>query len=320
MQDPASAPYPDLLALGEPMIEFNQTREGDGRHYLQGFGGDTSNFIVAAARQGVRCGYVTRLGDDEFGRMFLGMWRAEGVDVRGVGIDPAAPTAVYFVTHGAAGHTFSYLRRDSAASRFRPEDVPAELIRAAKCLHVSGISQAISASACDAVFAALHLARQAGVSVSYDPNLRLKLWPLPRAQAVIEATMRLADVCCPSLDDATMLSGQDDPQAIIDWLLDRGPTTVALKMGPQGVWVANGAARVRIQGHSVDAVDATGCGDCFDSVFVARLLAGDAPAAAGRFANAAAALAATGYGAVAPLPTAQEVEAFLRAQSAKGAA
>ena len=136
----------DVLALGEPMIEFNQTRPGEPT-YLQGFGGDTSNMIIAAARQGARTAYLTRLGDDEFGRMFLGLWRSEGVDTGGVVMDRTAPTAVYFVTHNAAGHVFSYLRAGSAASRMRPEDLPLELIRSARFFQASGISLAISASA-----------------------------------------------------------------------------------------------------------------------------------------------------------------------------
>ena len=72
----------DVLAIGEPMIEFNQTRPGD-PNYLQGFGGDTSNMIIAAARQGARAAYVTRLGDDAFGRMFLELWRMRRRAARG---------------------------------------------------------------------------------------------------------------------------------------------------------------------------------------------------------------------------------------------
>jgi 2-dehydro-3-deoxygluconokinase len=67
----------DIVALGEAMVEFNQAGDGGGRSYLQGFGGDTSNAVIAAARQGARCAYVTRLGDDDFGRMCLDLWRAE---------------------------------------------------------------------------------------------------------------------------------------------------------------------------------------------------------------------------------------------------
>ncbi|MGE5793092.1 MAG: PfkB family carbohydrate kinase, partial [Bacteroidota bacterium] len=108
----------DILSIGEPMLEFNQTRPGDPR-YLQGFGGDSSNMIIAAARSGARTAYATRLGDDEFGRMFRALWEAEGVDARGVATDPQAHTAVYFVSHGPQGHVFSYLRAGSAASRMR---------------------------------------------------------------------------------------------------------------------------------------------------------------------------------------------------------
>ena len=99
----------DVVSIGEPMVEFNQPRRGD-PGYLQGFGGDSSNMSIAAARQGARTAYVTRLGDDEFGRMFLALWKEEGVDASRVIIDPQAHTAVYFVTHGEQGHVFSYLR------------------------------------------------------------------------------------------------------------------------------------------------------------------------------------------------------------------
>jgi len=144
----------DVVSLGEPLYEFSQIPGESGR-YLQGFGGDTMNCAIAAARQGAKTGYITRLGDDEFGRQFLQLWRAEGLDISGVGIDPQAHTAVYFITHGPAGHVFSYLRKGSAASRMRPADLPLELIRKAKFFHTSGISQAISDNACDAVFAAV---------------------------------------------------------------------------------------------------------------------------------------------------------------------
>ena len=100
---------PDIVAIGEPMIEFNQTRPASG-DYLQGFGGDTSNFAIAAARQGASVGYITRVGDDPFGRMFVELWKREGVDTSGVTIDARGFTAAYFVSHDARGHHFSFLR------------------------------------------------------------------------------------------------------------------------------------------------------------------------------------------------------------------
>jgi len=300
----------DLVALGEPLVEFNQTR-GAGASYLQGFGGDTSNCAIAAARLGSRAAYVTRVGDDVFGRQFLELWRKEGVDAAGVAIDADATTGIYLVSHGPAGHEFSYLRAGSAASRLRVADLPLEVVRAAKVLHLSGISQAISASACDACFAAMEAARAAGAKVSYDTNLRLKLWPLARARAIIRASLALADWALPSLDDAALLYGRDEPDAILDACHADGAPWVVLRCGALGCVVSDGRRRERVPGHRVNAIDATGAGDCFDGAFAARLIAGDDPFAAARYANAAAALATTGYGAVAPLPRHADVTALL---------
>jgi 2-dehydro-3-deoxygluconokinase len=307
----AGAGAPALLCLGEAMVEFN--RPGDAPEWRQGFGGDTSNTAIAAARLGVATGYVSRVGGDLFGRMLLDLWRAEGVDTTTVQVDAAAPTGLYFVTHGPEGHTFEYRRAGSAASRMSAERVPLPAIRAAKVLHLSAISQAISETACEATFVAIEAARAANVTVSYDTNLRLKLWTLERAASVIDATLRLCDIVLPGLDDARTLLGIDDPDAICDRLLQRGAKVVGLTMGADGVLVATPERRERIAPHRVAAVDATGAGDAFDGAFLAEWLAtGDAFAAA-RFANAAAALSVQGYGAVAPLPARAAVEALLKA-------
>ena len=301
----------DILAIGEVLVEFNQTGDGDGRTYLQGFGGDTSNALIAAVRQGAKGSYFTRLGDDEFGRMCLRLWSEEGVDAADVVIDSNAPTGIYFVRHGKDGHTFSYLRAGSAASRMQPSDIPKRLIEQARFLHVSGISQAISASATDAVFDAIRTARRGSVKVAYDPNLRLKLWPLDRARAIILATIPLTDYFLPSLDDVRLVSGLDDPASIVDWCHLQGAKTVVLKLGREGSLVSYNDRRTPISAFPVDAVDATGAGDCFDGSFLARLAAGADAVSAARWASAAAALTTTGFGAVAPLPTAAQVASFM---------
>ena len=305
-----------IVAIGEPMIEFNQACSTDATTYLQGFGGDTSNMAIAAARLGAQVGYVTRLGDDAFGRLFMDLWAREGVDTAGVAIDPDAATGVYFVTHGAAGHAFSYLRAGSAATRLHPANLPQVVVRGARLLHASGISQAISDSACDAVFVAMDIARCCGALVTYDPNLRLKLWPLPRARAVILASFALCDWCLPSQDDATLLFPGASPDAVVDACHRAGAGGVVLKRGAAGCVVSDGRRTETIAACHVMPVDATGAGDCFDGAFATRLLAGDDPFAAARFANAAAALATTGFGAVAPLPVPQDVERLLRQTAA----
>jgi len=303
----------DIVALGEAMIEFNEARADDSRTWLQGFGGDTSNMAIAAARLGARAGYITRVGNDAFGQRLLALWRDEGVSIDGVAVDDEAPTGVYFVSHGAQGHEFSYLRAGSAASRMTQASLPLAVLRATRVLHLSAISQAISTSACDACFAAIDVARSTGARIAYDTNLRLRLWPLARARAVIFETLRMTDWALPGLDDAKLLFDGADPAHIVDRCHALGPGIVVLKLGRDGCIVSDGARRERIEAARVAAVDATGAGDCFDGAFAARMVAGDDPFTAARYANNAAAIATTAYGAVAPLPRVADVERFVRA-------
>lgn len=302
----------DILCLGEPMLEFNQQPDGN---YLPGHGGDTSNAAIAAARQGASVGYVTHLGADTFGNSFMDLWAKEGVDASNVRQVTDAHTGIYFVTHGEDGHEFSYFRAGSASSRMGPDDLPVEALSSTKILHVSGISQAISSTAADAVFEAICVVKKAGGLVSYDTNLRLKLWPIERARAVTHAAMTQCDIALPGMDDAVHLTSLDDPDAIVDFYQDLGASTVALTLGAKGTLVATGKDRQLVPVRQVQAIDATAAGDTFDGAFLARIVAGDDPFKAARYANAAAALATQGYGAVAPMPGRDAVEAFLAEES-----
>jgi 2-dehydro-3-deoxygluconokinase len=306
-------PLFDIVAFGEPMVEFNQTGEGGGRHYLQGFGGDTSNFAIAAARQGARVACASALGPDPYGQMLRDLWAREGIDDRWVATDPQAFTAIYFVTHDAAGHHFHFFRAGSAASRVSAQGVAIEAAQSARVLHLSGISLAISGSACDAGFALIDAARAAGVQVSFDTNLRLKLWPVARARAVMHEAIGQCDICLPSYDDMVALTGLQSDDAIVDHCLTLGARVVALKLGDRGALVATAGERYRIAPHPCQPVDATGAGDTFGGAFVARLIAGDSLQQAGRYAALAAALSTEGYGAVEPIPHAERVRQALRA-------
>jgi 2-dehydro-3-deoxygluconokinase len=298
----------DIIALGEPLYELNQ--QPDGR-YLAGFGGDTSNVAIAAARLGSHCAYIGKLGNDPFGDAIAALWEKEGVDSRQVGRHQTAQTGLYLVTHGERGHQFSYYRRGSAASLMTPEDVRADFIGHAKYLHVSGISQAISETARDAVFAAIGAARKANVAVSYDTNLRTRLWPIETAKPAIERAAALSSITKTSIEDAETLTGLSDPSAIANYFLKLGAGAVVVTLGAKGVHVATPERHAEIAGFEVAAVDATGAGDAFTGALLSELSRGVDLFGAARFANAAAALSTLGYGAVEPLPRRPEVEAFL---------
>jgi len=303
----------DLLCMGEPMLEFNQLPpQPDGRVlYLEGHGGDTSNAGIAAARQGARVGYITAIGNDAPGDSLMALWAREGVDTATVIRTDRALTAVYFVTHDARGHNFLHYRKDSPAALYGSADLPRDAIAAARIFFVSGISQGISSGAADAVFAAIEIARGAGGKVAYDTNYRPRLWPPARAAAVMHAAIAKADYVFPGMEDAAVLTGLTDPDAILDFYQRLGPTVVVVKMGEDGAYLGTPDRRVRIPPYPVAAVDATGAGDAFCGSFLARTLAGDTPEVAARYAVVAAALKCTGYGAVAPIPTAAQVRAAL---------
>lgn len=294
----------DLLCLGEPMVEFNA--QPDGR-WLYGFGGDVSNVAVAAARQGAAVGMATRIGTDSFGDDLMGLWIEEGIDTTCVERDPGAPTGLYFVRHSADGHIFEYRRAGSAASRMTSDTLPLEAIRSARCLHYSGISQAISETALVACDTAVDAVHERGGLVSYDPNLRLRLWPLERAREVIDRSASRCDFFLPGLDDARQLTGLDEPEDIVSRYLDLGAGLVVLTLGPDGALLGDSSGLVAIPPRKVEAVDASGAGDCFDGAFLARMLAGDTAKTAAQYAVTAAAISVEGYGAIAPIPTAARV-------------
>jgi 2-dehydro-3-deoxygluconokinase len=267
---------------------------------------------VAAARSGARAGYISAVGDDAFGRAFRALWAEEGVDDRTVATRADAFTGVYFITYDATGHHFSYMRKGSAASLLSAGDLPVAALRAAKLLHVSGISLAISDSACDACLAAMRIVREAGGEVQLDTNLRLRLWPLDRARAVIHGAAALATICRPSIDDARHLTGLEDPHAVLDFYLGLGSRIVALTLGADGVLVATAERRMRLAPVPCEPSDATGAGDVFGGTFATEYLRTRDAFAAARYANVAAALSTQGIGAIGPIPRRADIERRLK--------
>jgi 2-dehydro-3-deoxygluconokinase len=308
---------PDIIAIGEAMFELSAEEEGslsDARRFVAGWGGDTSNFSIAASRAGGRVGYLTRLGDDAFGESFLDLWQREGIDVSRIVKDPDAFTAAYFISRKGKQHHFTYFRKGSAASRMTPGFLPRDYIASARLLHISGISQAISTSACDTIAAAISLARAAGRLISYDPNFRPMLWTLDRAREVIHGTCRQADIIFPSLEEASQLTGLIAPDEIARFYLGLGPKVVVIKLGAEGALLATDDGLRTFSSNKVYAIDMSGAGDTFDGAFVARYLAGRSPDACVRFANAAAAISTTGLGCVTPVPRIEDIETLMARQ------
>jgi 2-dehydro-3-deoxygluconokinase len=294
----------DILCLGEPLVEFVCLDDGT---YKRGFGGDTSNAAIAAARQGGRVGYLTVLGADRFGDSIVSLWSDEGIDTAHVRRSEVAPTGIYFVDPDPAGRYFTYYRAGSAASLMQPEDLPIQAIRAARCLHVSGITLAVSADLRDTALVAMQTAREAGATVSLDTNLRLKLWDIETARTVTHQAMALATVAVTSIDDSADLTGLTDPTEVAAFYHDLGPKIVLVTMGAEGCYLSHQGGAQTIPAAPATPVDSTGAGDSFAGAFLAWWLETDDPVLAATRAARVAAGTVSGYGAVDPIPRRQDV-------------
>jgi len=305
----------EIVCLGEALFELNQLPEKDQHLFYSSFGGDVSNVAIAIARQGSSAGIISLVGDDLFGDQLLELWQREGVNHTHVSKISNASTGIYFVTHDSSGHHFSYFRKNSAASQITPENLPSTYIASAKVLHISAISQAISSSSNDTVNAAIRIAVENSVLISYDTNLRLKLWSLEQARATIQQTIPYVDFLFPSLEDSILLTGLREPTAIASYYLEKGAKLVALKLGAEGVLLATVDGFHRIPGKTVETIDATGAGDSFDGAFLSEWLKHRNPMESAQYANAAAALSTIGFGAVDAIPYRLDVENFIKSYS-----
>ena len=307
---------PDLIAIGEPLVEMaaeSAGRLGDVDRFRCGWGGDTANFVLAAARLGGACGYVTRVGQDAFGRAFVAMLETHGVDASHVKRDEEHHTGLYFVTYSEERkHRFDYVRRGSAASHLAGTDIDPDYVASARVLHASGISQAISPSCAEAIRVAMEIAREADTMVSYDANVRPALGDPETLRRNFTAALALADIVFVSEEDSVHLFGDTPLETVLDRIVDARPRLAVAKLGANGCLIKSDAGdRCHVPAWEIDAVDATGAGDAFSAGFVLSLLRDTGPAEAGRYANAVGALTATGVGAIAPQPNHAEVVAFM---------
>lgn len=306
----------DVVTLGETMVLFAAVEMGPLRFantFEKHLAGSEANVAIGLARLGHLAGWISRVGDDEFGQYLLYTLRGEGVDISRVGIDPEAPTGVVFKEKREVGaRKIMYYRKGSAASRLEPEQLDGDYIGAARILHLSGITPALSESAAATVHRAIDIARERGVTVSFDPNVRLRLWDRETCRRVLRQIVPKVDICLPGDEEAEILTGESDPVRAAQQLRDLGAGTVVVKVGVEGsVAVSeNGLERVPAAMRLDRVVDPVGAGDGFAAGFLSGRLRGFSLAESMRLGNIVGAFAMTVVGDIEGLPTWREVQEF----------
>jgi 2-dehydro-3-deoxygluconokinase len=292
----------DIATLGECMVEL-AAADGDMEHaptFQRRFGGDTFNVAAVAAKIGVRTAFVSALGTDPFGRYLRASMSRLGIDTSGVVSRAEAPTGVYFVEpDGSGDQRFYYYRTGSAASTFGPRDLDRSLLARVRVLHVSGITQALSASMREATRLACEAVREASGRISYDPNYRPALWESPKlAREALDELMPL-DFLSPSLADLHALFPDRSVEDAARRFRSIGVGTVFVKAGAAGSYVASDEREGWI---SVDPVsspkDTTGAGDFAVGALLACVLRGWPASEAAHVANRIAAETTKHHGSV----------------------
>ena len=281
-------------------------------------GGAPANVAVAASRLGSEAAFVGSVGEDLFGDFILRALEAEGVDVSSVSRqEPPTRTSLAFVEISDDGdRAFTFYRSSPAADELlAPEDVTEKLLSGASFLNFGSIPL-IRDPIRSATQRAAELARDAGVPVAFDVNFREHLWENPEAaREAIEPLLDLSTIVKLSDDETGSLLGIEDAEEAANTLLERGVALVLVSKGPEGAFYATEAFGGDVPAFEVEVVDATGAGDAFLAATLVHLAGAEWDEGrvreAARRGTAAGALACTGYGAMGPLPTKEELERFM---------
>lgn len=272
----------DVITIGEAMAMFVATETGElaeVEHFMKRVAGAELNVATGLARLGLSVGWVSRVGEDSFGRFVLNALAKEGIDARGVSKDGRYATGFQLKSKVENGTDpiVEYFRKGSAASHLSPDDFNEAYFTSARHLHLSGVAAALSESSYALLDHAARTMKAQGKTLSFDPNLRPTLW---KSEAeMVEKLNQLAfqaDWVLPGLKEGMILTGQQTPEAIADFYLTRGVRAVVIKTGSDGAWykTADGeqgaVAAIKVD----NVVDTVGAGDGFAVGVISALLEG----------------------------------------------
>ncbi|MFZ3595276.1 sugar kinase [Streptomyces sp. BH104] len=268
------------ICLGETMAQVTPA-DGEGlehsRELRLAVAGAESTVAQYLADLGHEAAWVSRVGDDPFGRRIVAAVASRGVDVAGVLADPAAPTGVYFKDPGPDGTRVHYYRAGSAASRMTAADADRVDLTGVRLLHLTGITPALSDGCAELVDALVRRAADSGTLVSFDVNYRPALWSSrDKAAYALLALARRADVVLVGRDEAETLWDTVTAEDVRDHLAARG--TLVVKDGDVGATEFTATGGEFVAAPAVDVVEAVGAGDAFAAGYLSGLLKGAPPA------------------------------------------
>lgn len=310
----------DVITFGEPMTMF-YANEVKPLHLVSSFSralaGAESNVACGLARLDLRVGYMTKLGNDSFGKFILEELNKEKVDTMGIRFSSENATGMLIKSKVVEGDPeVEYYRKNSAASTLNADDLSKEYFGQAKHLHVTGIPSALSNGCHEFALAAMRYMKQEGKTISFDPNLRLKLWSDKQKMIKeINQLACLADLFLPGMSEAEILTGLSSPEEVADYYISKGVKTVIIKLGSKGAYFKNESEEGYVSGFEVEqVVDTVGAGDGFAVGVISGLLDGKTIREAVTRGNAIGALQVMSPGDMDGMPSRLKLEEFIKKQ------
>jgi len=281
----------DVITIGDAMIAMCPKQKGPiifCNTFERKLGGAELNVAIGCARLGIQSGWISRLGNDDFGKYILKTTRGEGIDISEVKLVDEYPTSVYFREVLADGSSRSfYYREKSPTSTMRSEELNEEYIKQAKILHITGVFPSITKNNQEIILEAVKLAKKHKLTVSFDPNIRLKMWTKEEAKAYIEKILPHVDILLIGDEEIEILLGDTTIEYAIKTFHECGIEKVIVKKGAKGAIASDGKNVYEVDAIKPKAlVDTVGAGDGFAAGFLTSVIKGKTLEECVKFANA----------------------------------
>lgn len=311
---------PEIITIGETMVAFTPKSPGFLR-YIKDFemriAGAESNLAIGAAKLGHSAGWISALGKDEFGQYVCNCIRSEGVDTQSVFFDPNYRTGIMFKQMQNASETsVFYYRENSAASHMDAAILDESYLANSRILHLTGITPVLSTQCRETVEAAMDMAAEHQVDISFDPNIRRKLWGTTDYAPMLKKMMLKSQIVLLGADEAEALIGTRDPKKIGHTMFEQGRAkVVAVKDGANGAVIVTEDAALFIPPCACHPIDPIGAGDAFNAAFLCGILEGKTWKTCGEMGAVAGALATETYGDTEGYPSKERLNSVMQGRN-----
>ena len=306
----------DVITIGDGMITMVPTSKGPLRFsntFERKIGGAELNFAIGCSRLGLKVGWISKLGNDEFGKHIRYCARGEGVDTSEVELVDGFTTSVYFreILADGSGRSY-YYRNNSPTLTMKEEDLKESYFQKSRLLHITGVYPSISNQNAKIILKAVKTAKKNGLLVSFDPNIRLKMWSKEEARDYIKQLLPHVDILLTGEEEAEIILGKESLENYFSKFHDYGISKVVIKQGAAGCQGSDGKQIYSCPSIKARAVvDTVGAGDGFDAGFISRVLKDSSFEKALYFANAVGSLVVSVNGDNEGLPYIEDVQTFL---------